>query len=132
MKGQQWKTLNLKPYIPNNEKKGRGHVVIDGALVPGEGGISSSGELEIFFRRSFLHDGAKINCCIQHLTNGQMAMPWAGPFIAFKHADALGLYGAAMGEDMPVLIQYFRTGITGPGTALKEARKQAQRAWWSQ
>lgn len=140
MKGQWWQTKNLKPYIPDDEKKGRGHVIMDGALVPGEDSISYGCTSEIFFRKNFLHDGSKINRCIQYMTNGQMAVPWAGPFIAFRYSDALWSYDAVMNQDMSVLIQYFRTGITGPVTALaeaqrearKDARKEARRAWRSQ
>lgn len=140
LKGQWWQTKNLKPYIPDDEKKGRGHVIMDGALVPGEDSISYGCTSEIFFRKNFLHDGSKINRCIQYMTNGQMAVPWAGPFIAFRYSDALWSYDAVMNQDMSVLIQYFRTGITGPVTALaeaqrearKDARKEARRAWRSQ
>jgi len=134
--GTWWQTQNLKPYIPDNEKKGRGHVIMDGAVVPGGGGY----EAEVFFRSGFLHDGSKINRCIKHITKGQMAVPWAGPFIAFRHADVIGSFHAVMDEELPALIRYFRTGMTGPITALKEARrearkearKEARRAWRSQ
>lgn len=140
LKGQWWQTRNLKPYIPDDERKARGHLIMDGALVPCGGGISTRGELEIFFRNSFLRDGSKINRCIQHITNGQVAMPWAGPFIAFRHSDVLKSYEVVMDEDMPVLIEYFKTGITGPGPAFreaqrkarKEARKEARKAWRGQ
>jgi hypothetical protein len=57
-----------------------------------------------------------------------MAMPWVGPFITFRHADLVGSIPAVMDEDMPVMIQYFKTGITGSIVARKEAR----RAWRSQ
>ena len=128
--GKWWQTQNLKPYIPDDEKKGRGHVIMDGAEVRGSGY-----EAEVFFQSGFLHDGSKINRCIQCITKGEMAMPWAGPFIAFRHADVTGSLDAVMDEELPALILYFRTGMTGPITALKEAQrvalKEAQRAWRS-
>jgi hypothetical protein len=127
LKGQGWQTLNLKPYIPDQEKKGRDYVAMDGPIIPHEGGISMQGELGMFFRRNFLHDGSKINRCIQHITNGQVAVPWAGPFVAFKHSDILESFSAVMDEDLPVLIQFFRTGITGTITARKEAQREARK-----
>jgi hypothetical protein len=39
--GKWWQTLNLKPYIPDDEQKGRGHVIMDGAVIPGEGSVDS-------------------------------------------------------------------------------------------
>ena len=135
-----WHTLNLKPHIPDEEKGGRGHVVVDGAdAVPGEGGVSAGYASQIFFRKDFLRDGSRINRCIQHITQGRAALPWAGPFIAFRHADLIGAIPAVMHEDMPALIQYFRTGNIGPTTTWKEAqrqrrkeaRKEARRDWES-
>lgn len=141
MKGQWWQTLNLKPYIPDNEKKGRGLVVMNGTEVSLGDGVYGTGLLGMFFRLKFRHDGSKINRCIQRVTNGQMAMPWAGPFIAFKYIQGLNTaFGAVMSEDMPALTQYFRTGFASPAVAegearkkaWKEARKEARAAWRNQ
>jgi len=132
--GNCWQTLNLRPYIPDDEQKGRSHMIMDGAVIPGESQTKSffgdafiSPEAILFFRSGFRHDGSKINRCIQHITKGHMAVPWAGPFIAFKHADIFGSHSAVMDEELPVLIQYFRTGMTGPITARKDAKKEARK-----
>jgi len=105
--GQTWQTRNLKPYIPDDEKRGRGHVRIDGPLVPAEGGIMLGTMAEIFFRSGFTEDGSTPNRCIQRLTNGKMARPWAGPFIAFRRTHLDTSVDAVMEQDLPVWIKYF-------------------------
>ena len=81
--GQWWQTCNLRPYIPDDGKKGRGHVQMDGALVP-SGGVFLGTMAEVFFRSDLPENGSKTNRCIQRITNGHMAQPWTGPFIAFR------------------------------------------------
>ena len=112
--GRGWQTLNLKPYLPDDEKKGRDRVKMDGAWAIDKDGIALGRSAELYFRHSFLNDGSKINRCIQHITSGKMAMPWAGPFIAFRHSNAIwdDSLNVVMDEDLPVMIDYFRTGRT--------------------
>jgi hypothetical protein len=112
--GWGWQTLNLKPYLPDDEKKGWDHVKMDGTWAIDKDGIALSRSAKLYFQRSFLNDGSKINCSIQHITNGKMAMPWAGPFIAFRHSNAIwdDSLNVVMDEDLPVMIDYFRMGRT--------------------
>jgi hypothetical protein len=105
-----WQTRNLRPYIPDDGKKGRGHIRMDGALVP-DGDITLGMMAELFFR-SDLPEGSKINRCIQRITNGRMARPWAGPFVAFRRTHLDTSIDAVMEQDLPVMIRYFTYGKT--------------------
>ncbi|KAG8982875.1 hypothetical protein FRB93_007754 [Tulasnella sp. JGI-2019a] len=107
--GQTWQTRNLKPYIPDSEKKGRSSVHIDGALEP-MGGVMVGGMAEIFFRNASFTGTSKVNQCIQKLTKGKTARPWAGPVIAFRRTHLNSNLSAVMDKDLLVLVSYFKSG----------------------
>ena len=108
--GQWWQTRNLRLYIPDDGKKGRGHVQMDGALVPA-GGVFLGTMAGVFFRSDLPENGSKTNRCIQRITNGRMARPWAGPFIAFRRTHLNMSIDAVMEQNLPIMIQYFTYGI---------------------
>lgn len=102
-----WQTQNLRPYIPDDERKGRGHIRLSDQLSTVGGVITSGPAIQIFFRKNFQKDGSKLNRCIQHITAGKVALPWAGPFIAFQSTGADTIWNAELEEDLPILIEYF-------------------------
>lgn len=107
--GRFWQTQNLRPYIPDDERKGRGHIHLNNQLSMVRGVLTSGPDIQIFFRKNFQEDGSKHNSCIQHITAGKVALPWAGPFIAFRSTGADTIFNAELEEDLPILIEYFNS-----------------------
>lgn len=106
-KGKCWQKPDLSPYLPSDASIGC--LRIAGALVP-EGGVLVGGMIAIFFNERFVEDGSKRNYCINRLTNGKTARPWAGPFLAFRRTHLDTYFGAVMEQDLPVLVQFFASG----------------------
>jgi hypothetical protein len=102
-----WQTQNLRPYIPDDERKGRAHIHFGHQFSMVRGVMTSGPAIQIFFRKNFQEDGSKLNRCIQHITAGKVARPWAGPFIAFRSTGADTIWNAELEEDLPILIEYF-------------------------
>ncbi|CAA7263026.1 unnamed protein product [Cyclocybe aegerita] len=108
--GQTWQTLNLRPYLPDDEKRGRARVRLDGPMVPGEGGIKLGLMSDVFYRRNFTSDGSQRNRCIERSTKGKMAHPWSGPFIMLRRTHLDTSYDVVMEQDLPMLMKFFTTG----------------------
>lgn len=110
--GSWWQTQNLRPYLPDDKHKGRGYLRIDGPFVPSEGGIQLGTMIDIFDTRAFTN-GSKVNRCIQRLTNGKVARPWAGNFVSFRGTHVNQSMAAVLDQDLPVLVKYFTSGVGG-------------------
>ena len=106
-RGEYWQRPDLSPYLPSDASVGC--LRIDGAMVP-QGDLMVGGMIAIFFNERFLQDGSKRNNCINHLTNGRTAQPWAGPFFAFRRTHLDTYYEAVMDQDVPVLVDFFTSG----------------------
>jgi len=110
-KGKPWQKFDFCPYLPSDASIGC--LRIDGALVPAtgsEGDILVGGMIAIFFNKHF-QGGSKLNRCINSLTNGKTARPWAGPFFAFRRTHLDTCFGAVMEQDLPVLVEFFASGV---------------------
>lgn len=108
--GKTWQTLNLRPYLPDDEKQGRARACLDGPMVPEEGGIMLGLMSDVFYRRNFANDGSQRNRCIERLTKGKMAHPWSGPFIMLRRTLLNTSYSGVMEQDLPMLTTFFTTG----------------------
>ena len=108
--GKTWQTLNLRPYLPDDEDQGRGRACLDGPLVSKEGGIKVGLMSDVFYKKNFIRDGLKHNRCIERLTEGKMAHPWSGPFIMLRRTHLDTSYDVVMEQDLPMLKTFFTTG----------------------
>ena len=81
-KGKNRQKPDLSPYLPSDVSIGRQY--IDGTTVPKGDILFVTTMIAIFYNERFLEDGSKRNNCISRLTNGKTALPWAGPFFAFR------------------------------------------------
>ena len=106
-RGKYWQKPDLSPYLPSDASVGC--LRIDGTLVP-QGDLLVGGMIAIFFNEHFVQDGSKYNNCINHLTNGRTAGPWAGLFFTFRRTHLDTYYEAVMEQDVPVLINFFTSG----------------------
>jgi hypothetical protein len=108
-KGKSWHKPDLSQYLPSDASIGC--LRIDGAVVQDEGVLLGM-MIAIFFNERCLEDSlvSNRNKCINRLTNGKIARPWAGPFFAFRRTHLDTCLDAVMEQDLPVLVEYFASG----------------------
>ena len=110
-----WRTINLRPHLPDDEKRGRAMTRLYGAPVPHKpdifpDAITLGPMLDVFYRKNFYSDGSKRNRCIERLTDGTMHLPWSGSFIVLRWTHADKFEDAIIEEDLPMLKKFFTTG----------------------
>ncbi|KAF9479667.1 hypothetical protein BDN70DRAFT_982803 [Pholiota conissans] len=121
---QTWQTINMHPYLPDNEKKGRASVQLNGPMVP-QGRITMGLMSEVFYRKDNNKGSSKLNRCVKRLTGGMAFRWWSGPFIMLRRTLFNTFYDAVMERDLPMLLRFFAIGQTNGFATLEEDLERA-------
>ncbi|SJL08217.1 uncharacterized protein ARMOST_11580 [Armillaria ostoyae] len=101
-----WQLLEREPWLGGKDR--RPHFFYVGTF--GVNGPSLGRILALYYDENFLINGSPINRCIQNITKGKAAHPWAGNVLALrsKGLHSLDWYNdAIIEEDLAPLVRLF-------------------------